>query len=260
MLIVGISMVLPFLFMLSASFKINAEVFQNPMQLIPAHVYTGNYTKLFDHPFYFKWYWNSIRIVLITIVLRGFFVTLAAYAFAKLRFRFRELLLVILLAFTLIPSDTTVIARYLFYKQLGLYDTQWVIILPAIFDVFFLFLLRQFFRSVPDELSESAIVDGCSHFKIYYSIILPLCVPALITMSLFTFIWMWNDYVSPFLFLNSMDKQMLTVGLQYFQGEAGSNYGLQMAGASLCILIPVISFSFAQKYFVEGIAMSGIKG
>ncbi|WP_162463259.1 carbohydrate ABC transporter permease [Paenibacillus psychroresistens] len=238
----------------------NNQVFIDPLRIIPEKIFTGNYKTLFHHRFYFHWYWNSIRIVLITILLRGFFVTLAAYAFAKLRFRFREMLLLLLLAFTLIPSDTTVIARYLMYKQISLIDSQWVIILPATFDVFFLFLLRQFFMGVPDELSESAIVDGCSHFKIYYKIVLPLCVPALITMSLFTFIWLWNDFVSPFLFISSMKKQMLTVGLQYFQGEAGANYGLQMAGASLCILIPVIMFSFAQKYFIQGIALTGIKG
>ncbi|ANE45809.1 sugar ABC transporter permease [Paenibacillus swuensis] len=260
MFMLGIAMIVPFIFMISASFKPSAYVFSEPLQLIPQPVYWGNYDRLFQHPYYFKWYWNSIVTVVILVVFRFVLVTAAAYAFAKLKFPGRNALMLVLVATMMIPPDTTIVARYLLYKYLHLIDTSWVIILPAAFDVFFIFLLRQFFMAIPDDLSEAAIIDGCGHYRIYTHIILPLAKPALLTMVLFTYIWNWNDFVNPFIFINDMDKQLVTVGLEYFQQQAGQDYAMQMAGSCLIILLPVILFAVMQKYFVQGIAMTGIKG
>jgi multiple sugar transport system permease protein len=132
--------------------------------------------------------------------------------------------------------------------------------LPAAFDVYFVFMLRQFFTSIPKELSEAAIIDGCNHFRIYYKIMLPLSKPPIVTMILFTFIWLWNDYANPYVFINNIKNETLTVGLTFFQGLAGANYALQMAGATLAIIPAVIFFTVSQKYFIEGIASTGIKG
>ena len=206
------------------------------------------------------WYWNSIRVTLITIPVRGFLVSLAAYAFARMRFRGKNALFLVFMATMMITPEATIIPRYLMYKSMGLVDTQWAIVIPAVFDVFFLFMLRQFFQTVPRELSEAAFLDGYGHFRIYLRIVLPLSKPALVTMVLFTYIWMWNDYVNPFVFINSMEKQMITTGLQFFQAREGANYALQMAGATFAVIPTVILFTFTQKYFVQGIATSGIKG
>jgi multiple sugar transport system permease protein len=206
------------------------------------------------------WYWNSIRITLITMPLRGFLVSLAAYAFARMRFRGKNALFLLFMATMMITPEATIIPRYLMYKGMGLVDTQWAIVVPAVFDVFFLFMLRQFFMTIPRELSEAAFIDGTGHFWVYSRIVLPLSKPALVTMVLFTFIWMWNDYVNPFVFINSMEKQMITTGLQFFQAREGANYALQMAGATFAVIPTVILFTFTQKYFVQGIATSGIKG
>jgi len=260
MLAFGLIMIVPFVFMISASIKPTAQVFTSPLTIIPDQINWMNYKKIFTHEYYFTWYWNSARIVFLTILLRFVIVTMAAYAFARLRFKGKNLLFIAMLATMMIPSDTTVVARFLLYQKMYLIDTQWVIIIPAAFDVFFVFMLRQFFMSVPMELSESAYVDGCSQYKIYYRIILPLAVPPLVTMVIFTFIWTWNDFINPFIFISSIQNQLVTVGLEYFQQQAGSDYALQMAGACLIVIVPIFLFIFTQRFFIEGIANTGIKG
>jgi multiple sugar transport system permease protein len=260
LLALGMTMVFPLLFMLSSSFKSNAEVFAAPLAFFPHRLYLQNYVTIIQHEYYFRWYFNSVIVVLMTVLLRGFLVSLAAYAFARLRFRGREIIFVGLLATMMIPYDTTIVARFLLYKYLGITDTLWAIILPASFDVFFIFMMRQFLKGIPLELSEAAVLDGCSHFRIFLRIIMPLAVPALLTMTLFTLIWVWNDFVNPYVFISSIQRETVTVGLQYFQGRAGANYALQMAGATFGVLFPLILFVFNQKYFVQGIATSGLKG
>ncbi len=256
----GLFMITPFVFMLSSAFKPNGLVFVEPLRIIPKTLFLDNFRRIFTDRLYPVWYWNSIRITLITIPVRGFLVSLAAYAFARMRFRGKNALFLLFMATMMITPEATIIPRYLMYKGMGLVDTQWAIVVPAIFDVFFLFMLRQFFQAVPRELSEAAFIDGTGHFWVYSRIVLPLSKPALVTMVLFTFIWMWNDYVNPFVFINSMEKQMITTGLQFFQAREGANYALQMAGATFAVIPTVILFTFTQKYFVQGIATSGIKG
>lgn len=258
--VLGLMMIVPFLFMISAALKPNALIFSEPLKFLPDQIYWENFKTIFHHEYFFKWYGNSITIVALTMIARFAIVTMAAYAFARLDFPFKESIFFLFIATMMIPADTTVIARYMLYKSLHIYNTQWALIIPATFDVFFIFLLRQFFAGLPKEISEAAKVDGCSQFKIYYRIILPLAVPALVTMLLFTFIWTWNDFVNPFIFISSIDKQVVTVGLEYFQEQAGTDYGLQMAGACIIVIIPIILFAFSQRYFVEGIASSGVKG
>jgi multiple sugar transport system permease protein len=258
--LIGLIMITPFIFMISASFKYPGQVFVEPLRIIPSPLFLGNFQRVFADRMYFGWYLNSIRVVLITIPLRGFFVALAAYAFARLRFRGRNILFLCCIATMMITPEVTIIPRYLLYKSMGITDTHWAIILPATFDIFFLFMLRQFFMTIPKELSEAALIDGYGHFRIFYRIVLPLAKPALVTMVLFTFIWLWNDYVNPFVFITSMKRQLVTVGLQFFQAREGANYALQMAGATIAVLPTVFMFTFTQKYFIQGLTSSGIKG
>jgi multiple sugar transport system permease protein len=256
----GLFMVLPFVFMLSASFKPNGLVFIDALRIIPKTLFLENYRRIFSDALYPLWYANSVRIVLLTIPLRGIVVCLAAYAFSRLDFRGKEPLFLLFMATMMITPEATLVPRYLLYKGIGLIDSQWAIILPAVFDVLFLFMLRQFFTTIPRELSEAALMDGYGHLRICWRIIVPLSKPALVTMVLFTFIWIWNDYANPFMFINSMKKQMITTGLQYFQAREGANYALQMAGATFAVIPTLLLFTFTQKYFVQGVATSGIKG
>lgn len=256
----GLFMITPFVFMLSSAFKPNGLVFVEPLRVIPRVLFLDNFRRIFSDPLYLLWYWNSIRIVAITLPLRAFLVSLAAYAFARIAFRGKEFLFLLFMATMMITPEATIVPRFLMYKALTLVDTQWAIIIPGVFDVFFLFMLRQFFMTIPRELSEAAFLDGYGHLRIYARIVLPLSKPALVTMVLFTFIWIWNDYVNPFVFINSMHKQLITTGLQFFQAREGANYALQMAGATFAVIPTVILFTITQRYFVQGIATSGIKG
>lgn len=259
-ILLGLTMIFPLLIMVSITLKPEASIFIKPLQLIPDQIYWGNYTVVLSNKYFPSWYGNTILIVIFTLLCRGFVVTLAAYAFARLKFRGRDALFLLALSGLMITSDTTIVARYLLYKYLGLIDTMWVIVLPGAFAVFFLFMMRQFFFSIPMELSEAALIDGCNHFKIYYAIILPLMKPALMTMTVFTLIWTWNEYTDAFIFITRIDRQMISVGLKYFADANGARIGAQMAGASFGIIPPILLFLFTQKYFVEGIASSGIKG
>lgn len=259
-LMIGIVMVTPFVFMVSISIKPESMVFVDVLKIIPDEIYLRNYIDIFFDKYYKRWYFNSLLTVMLTVITRSFVVTVAAYAFARLNFRGRDVLFLIILSGMLITPETTIIAKYLILKQIHLTNTIWAIIIPGSFQVFFLFLFRQFFLGVPVELSQAALIDGCSHFKIYYKIILPLTKPALITMGLFSFIWIWNDFINPFIFITSKEKQLVTVGLKYFVDENTNMIAKQMAGASLGVLPPIILFLFAQKQFLNNVISSGIKG
>ncbi len=256
----GIACIFPFIFMLSSSFKPLNEIFVYPIKLIPEHFILSNYAEVFSEKYNFiQWYGNTLVMVFLIIILKIGIVTLTAYAFARLRFKGRDVLFLVLLSSMMIPPDAVIIPKYVIFKAFGIVDSMWSIILPSIFDVFFVFMVRQFFLAIPETLSEAAIIDGCSHFKIYSRIILPLAKPAIVTMILFTFIWAWNDYMGPYIFITSPEKQMLSVGIKMFQVNNAVDYGLQMAAATLVLVPILIVFLFCQKYFIEGIATSGMK-
>ncbi len=260
LVIFGLMNIFPFVFMLSSSFKPLNQIFTYPIQLIPETFIITNYIEIFSERYDFiQWYINTVVMVLTNIVLKLFVVSITAYAFAKMNFRGKNILFVVLLSSMMIPPDVVVISKYVILQGLGLTNTMWSLVLPAIFDVFFVFMLRQFFLSIPDSLSEAAIIDGCGHFRVYSKIVLPLAGPAVATMIIFTFIWAWNDYLSPYIFITDSERQMLSVGMKMFQINNSMDYGLLMAAATLVLVPVIILFLCAQKYFIQGIATSGIK-
>lgn len=259
---IGILLLIPLLYMLSASFKTPGEFSGSAGSLIPNSLFFGNYEYVMKHPFFFKiWFLNSVMVVIITIVCRFLVTVTAAYAFARLEFPFKKTLFLLAMAVMMIPTDATLVGRYLVYKSFHITDSSLALILPAMADTLILFMMRQFFMVIPSELTEAGVIDGCSHFLIYYKLILPLAKPALMTMVLFTFIWSWNDFTDPNLFISSQEKQMLTVGLYSLSAtDHGTDLTKALAGAVMAIIPTIMLFSFTQKYFVEGIASSGIKG
>lgn len=257
---VGILNIFPFLFMLSASVKPLNEIFTYPISLIPKTFMWKNYTQLFSSQYSFvQWYWNTGVMVTITICIKVFVVTIAAYAFARLEFKGRDVVFLILLSAMMVPPEAMIIPKYILFKFLGITNTMWSLILPSVFDVFFVFLMRQFFMEIPKSLSEAAIIDGCGHFRIYLKIVMPLSKAAVFTMILFTFIWGWNDYMGPYIFITDTSKQMLSVGIKMFQISNAVNYSLQMAATTLVLIPIILLFIFCQKYFIEGIATTGVK-
>ena len=185
---------------------------------------------------------------------------ITAYGFAKMKFPGRDAIFLVLLAGLMIPSDIMIMPRYIIFKNLGILNTMWSLILPAAVDVYFVFLLRQAFVAVPEALSEAARIDGCSHFTIYRRIILPLCMPQVSTMLLFSFVWSWNDYMGPYLYISDINKQMISVGIKLFASGLAQDYGAQMAGATLVLIPVIVAFFLCQKYFVEGITAGAVKG
>lgn len=200
------------------------------------------------------------RTGLYTLILKFFIITITAYGFAKMKFPGRDAIFLVLLAGLMIPSDIMIMPRYIIFKNIGILNTMWSLILPAAVDVYFVFLLRQAFVAVPEALSEAARIDGCSHFTIYRRIILPLCMPQVSTMLLFSFVWSWNDYMGPYLYISDINKQMLSVGIKLFASGLAQDYGAQMAGATLVLIPVIVAFFLCQKYFVEGITAGAVKG
>jgi len=252
--------VFPFVVMLSASLKTQATVFSEAFALLPSHPNWSNYALVMTDEHYLDWYRNNVVAVAASVGLRLAVTIPAAYAFARMRFRLRDALFYVLVATMMITPETTIVPRYLFYKKICLLDSLWVIILPEMFEVFYLFMLRQFFMDVPKEFSEAAFMDGATHPQVLARVIAPLAKPAIVTVVLFSFIYVWNDFMDPYIFINTSSRQMLTAALRYFQDEAGANVPAQLAGASTAIVPIIVLFAATQKYFVEGLSSSGIKG
>lgn len=261
-LIIGLIANFPFVFMISSSFKVSGEVMKFPWHLISENPTLMNFKELFTNGIYNfqKWYLNTIIMTALTILIKVFFVSFTAYGFAKIKFKGKDVIFLILLSAMMIPADIMIIPRYMIFKNLHILDSMWALILPSCVDVYFVFLLRQSFISIPDSISEAAKIDGCDHFRIYWRIIFPLAKPAIATMALFSFTWSWNDYMGPYLYISSMDKQMLSVGVKLFSSGMIQDYGTQMAAATVVLLPILIAFLFCQKFFIEGVTSSGVKG
>lgn len=262
MLIVGLLCIYPFIFMVSSSFKVSGDVLQKPFQIIPDPATLENIKGLFHSDYYNfpKWYLNTVLMTGITIIIKLFLITYTAYGFSKIKFKGRDAIFLVLLAAMMIPADIMILPRYMIFKNLKLLNTMWAIIIPSCVDVYFVFLLRQAFISIPESISEAAKIDGCNHFTIYARIITPLAKPSIATMILFSFVWTWNDYMSPYLYISDINKQMLSVGIKLFSAGQVQDYGSQMAAATLVLLPIIVVFLFCQRFFIENATSSGVKG
>ncbi len=262
MAVLGLLFLIPFLWMISASFKVEEDVLTFPIKWIPEtwnavenykEVWTGSM------PFLLL-YWNSIKVTFLSVFIASVISCLAAYAFAKINFKGRDLLFLLVLATFMVPSQTLLVTQFLLYKWLGLYDTHTGLILLNSFSVFGTFMLRQFFLGISNELIESARIDGAGHFKIFYYIALPLVRPAVATYAILSFIWTWNDFQGPLIFLRSESLFTIQLGVQRFADEHGSIYSLMMAGAVSAIIPLLIIFIIGQKHVIEGIQLGSVKG
>ncbi len=253
-------MILPFLWMLSASLKLDREVFRFPIEWIPANPQWDNYVRIWTRIPFLTFFFNTAKLTVIITFLQLATSSFAAYAFAKLQFRGRDTLFLAYIASIAIPWQVYMVPQFIMMRRLDLVDTHLSLILLQAFSAFGVFLLRQFFISIPNDLSDAARIDGMSEYGIYFRIMLPLSKPALATLTIFTFVSVWNDFMGPLIYLNSESKKTIQLGLRMFIQQYSADYALIMA-ASLVSLIPVIIlFLSFQRFFVEGIATSGIKG
>jgi multiple sugar transport system permease protein len=253
-------MVLPFLWMLSSSLKPEGDVFLFPIEWIPSSPEWGNYRQVFESMPFALFTYNSFKIAILATIGQVITCTLAAYAFARFQFAGRDTLFVILLATMMIPGQVTFIPVFIIMKTIGWVDTHQALIVPWWFGgAFGTFLLRQFFLTLPTELDDAAKIDGSGRLGILLKIIVPLSKPALATLAIFVFMSNWNDLLGPVIYLSTRSKMTLTVGLALMHGLYQTQWNLLMAGALISVVPILVLYIVAQQYFVQGIALSGIK-
>ena len=253
-------MLLPFIWMLSTSLKTPADTFAYPPVWIPSQIVWGNYTKAVSVMPFGRFYLNSLFVTVSVTVLQILTSSLAAFAFARLRFRGRNMLFLLYLATLMIPFQVTMIPNFILVRLLGWYDTYQALILPPAFSAFSTFLLRQYFMGIPLDLDEAARIDGASSFRIWWSVILPLSGPVLAALAIFVSLNTWNEFLWPLIITNSPEMRTLPVGLSTFQGQFKVEWNLLMAGSVIAMLPVLIVYIIGQRWFIRGIAMSGMGG
>ena len=262
LLLGGLAMMLPFLWMLSTSLKAQGAVFTVPLQWIPRPVVFRHYVELWQIVPFARFFLNSVFVALCVTVGHVLTSAWAAYAFARLRFPGRDRIFFAYLATMMVPGSVTMIPVFVLMKLLGWVDTYKALILPGIFSAYGTFLLRQFFLSIPRDVEEAAKLDGASAWLIFWRIILPLAKPALATLTLFTFMGNWGSFMWPLLIIDSTGKKTLPVGLAYFQElyqYASPHWPLLMAGSIVAMVPMILLFLGNQRFFIEGIRLSGVQ-
>ena len=259
----GLVMLYPLLWMVSSSFKPTEIIFRDP-SIWPTEIDFSNYTEgwtALTHPFHY-YMWNSAVIAILSVVGNLLSCSLAAYAFARLRFRGRNFFFAIMLSTLMLPIHVLIVPQYVLFSQLDWINTILPLVVPKFLahDAFFIFLMVQFIRGLPRELDEAARIDGCGHFRIYWRIIMPLCVPALATSAVFTFIWTWNDFFSQLIFLTDPDQYTMPIALRSFLDAQGETAWGQLFAMSIVGLAPIFGFFLAgQRYLTQGVATTGFK-
>lgn len=250
----------PFLWMLLTSLKPEEGIFSIPPQIIPRPLTFEYYKELFQKVRFLLFFGNSLLVASAITVLNLVLNSLAGFAFAKHKFPGRERLFTLLLLTMMVPGQVSMMPVFLILKGMNLLNTFTGLILPASTSVFGIFLMRQFMKGIPNEILESARMDGCGELRILWSIVLPLCRPALATMTIFTFMGAWNEFLWPLIIMTKESKYTLPVALANLNGQHNTEWGLLMAGSVVVILPILLLFIFMQKYFVKGMVLSGIKG
>lgn len=251
---------LPFIWMISTSLKIPSEVISMPPKWIPSHFMWENYKEAWNYAPFGRYFLNTFYVAILCTVAELITSALGAFAFAKMDFFGRNILFVIFLGTMMIPGEVLLIPNYITIIKLNWVDTYRALIIPWIVSVFSIFLMRQFFMTIPDELHDAAKIDGCSRFRFLWQIVIPLSKPVLVTSALFKFIGSWNSFLWVLIVTNNPNMRTITTGLSFFSSDAGTQYHLLMAASTFTMLPILILFFFLQKQFIQGIARSGLKG
>ena len=252
--------VIPFLWMLSTSFKGPGEIFLFPPKWIPKNPTLKNYKDLFQQMNFGRPFLNSIIVSLSTTFLSVVLATMAGYGFAKFNFKNKNVLFLIILGTVMVPGQITMIPVFLLLTKLNLLNTYWGLILPALANAFNIFFMRQFISGIPDELIEAAKMDGANEGWIFFKVILPLSKPAMAAITIFTFTGSWNNFLWPLIIATDESMYTLPVAVSVLGGQYTENIAMQMAGSVIVILPLIIVFLFTQKYFIKGITFTGLKG
>ncbi|MGO4179761.1 carbohydrate ABC transporter permease [Paenibacillus sp. MCAF9] len=258
----AISTLFPLIWMISTSLKSGDVIFQIPPQFLPNGLHWENYSRAITEINFFVLFKNTLVITIFQLLSNVFVSAFVAYGFARFNFPGKNIWFMLVLSTIMLPGEVTMIPVFIGFSEIGWSNSILPLVVPGFFGgaPVFIFLLRQFFLSVPKDLEESAVIDGASSFTIFLKIFLPLSIPALVTIGIFSFQGSWNDLLGPLIYLNDVDKFTLTLGLSMFKGVMKVEWGPLMAGSILALLPVLIVFFLAQKHFVEGVKLSGIKG
>lgn len=260
----AVAMFFPLLWMISTSFKEDGDVFLIPIQWLPQPIVWGNYPAALTFQPFWRYFSNSVQVTLICVVGAVLTASLVAYAFARLRAPGKDLLFGILLSTLMLPGEVTLVPIYLIFRQIGWLDTYAPLTVPSWFggSAFYIFLLRQFFLTLPTELDDAAKIDGANYFSIYWRILLPLSKPALASVAVFAFFANWSNFQAPLIYLTTIDKFTIPVGLRLYLSSVGTNmhWNYLMAATIVSIIPPILIFFVSQRFFVEGSVLSGVKG
>ncbi len=262
MIVLSAIFLIPLLWMVSSSLKQQGEVFAYPPIWIPSPLQWGNYVEALQRAPLLIWLRNTATITFLTIVGNVLSSSLVAFGFARLRFPGKNALFVLLLSTMMLPEIVTLIPRFIMFRSVGWVDTFLPLIVPSFFGggAYNIFLMRQFYMTIPRDFDEAARIDGASNFMIWWRILLPLSTPVLIAITIFSFVYHWNDFMGPLIYLFSEDKKTLALGLRAFVNPLDASWHISMA-ASMFIVIPImILFFVGQRYFIRGVVMSGIQG
>ena len=260
LIIIAFSMLIPFLWMISTSLMTELEVYQFPPQFIPSSWKWSNFVEAMTMQPFGRYFLNTLIVACISVIGQILFCSMAAYAFARLRWKGRDKIFALYLATMMIPAIVTIIPAFLLINAFGWMNTYWALATPTVSSVWGIFLLRQFFQTFPRDLEDAARIDGASEFTIFWRIVLPLSKPALATLTIFAFMGSWKEFLWPLIVTNRMDMRTVEVGISTFSNLYNTDWPHQMAAAVIVMLPIVFVFIVAQKYFVRGITLTGIRG
>lgn len=259
LLAVSFIIVIPYVWMLSNSFKTSIETLTDPMHVIPQEFTLDGYIKVLTKSPFFKWLGNSVFITCINTVVILFTSTLVGYVFARFQFRGKDFLFAMLMFTMMVPAQVTMITTFIIIDDIGLYDSVWALIIPSFVNVFGIYLCKQYCEEIPRELIESARIDGAGDFYIYWKIVIPQIKPAIGALAIFTFMEYWNDYLNPLIYLSSTDKMTLPLALSYFSTQHSTDLSATMAASALIMIPAAVVFIIFQKQFIKGLSMTGMK-
>jgi len=260
LLLGGLTMLVPFLWMVSTSLKEPGTLFDLPIRLWPEKLHWENYKQVLTIVPFGRWYMNSLIIALGLTFLNLTSGAMGGYAFARFQWKGKDIMFLLALITLMIPAHVLIIPLFVIMSKIGWIDTYYALILPGLFDAFAIFLMRQHFIQMPKELEEAALIDGAGPWQIYWKIALPLAAPALATLGTFTFLAGWNSFLWPLVATNSIEMRPLTVGLAVFNTNFSTEWTLLMAGLSLATIPPIIVFLLAQRWFIRGLTLGSLKG
>ena len=265
--VLGFTMIVPFLWMLSASLKVEADVMKVPIKWIPDKLYTKSYVNVWDIggrakvKYHFDVaYFNSLYIAAISLAGAVLTSSLAGYAFAKIKFTGANVVFLLYLATMMVPSQVTLVPRFVMFREMGMVGTHWPLILPHLITITGTFLMRQYFLQIPNELKEAAFIDGANEYQIWARVMIPIAKPSMAALAMLAFLWSWNDYLDPIVFLSNWRKYTIPIALTNFIEESSMQYNMTMAAASSALIPVFVVFLLGQKFFVKGLVAGAVKG